>query len=629
VLRKDQVSWHRLGRVSYGDDVMDANMQNPNARSSSSSTSSTSKKKKKKKNKRGRKNKTAFDAVQDSIENQGFNEEDARALSDEVHFQYIKICVLRDYLGEELRMTRLPFEWDVERVIDDFVFLCFFVGNDFLPHLPALDIKNDAIDFLVMAYKKVLPSVGGYLTDCGVLDLERVDVLIAEIASQEGNLFRIMHEKSEKRSRHVRGRIQKALQALNREIKHENARKEHADSEKKGPENEYRLEAALQRSLVKSHEDKVKLHMDGYLDRYYATKLGADRHGDGKVVVQDLCRAYIEGLQWVLAYYYRGCPSWTWYFPFHYAPMASSLRNCDEYAVAFDHDPPVSCITQLMSVLPRQSAHCLPPACRALMTEETSPILEYYPTEFDIDLNGKPYLWMGVVLLPFMDAAVLHKHMVQAREAFTENEKHRDSTGRDFLMCAPSHSLLQSQRTEKETKSGSLTRRVSHVHFQGTVAEDTSVIQDAELDAVCFSFELPAVRGGPVRAQLLPGVELPSSLVDDEDSARVREWTKIALLDQSRVGGKKTKKNAKHAALLQQQRQGAGQMSESDSEEEEIARQRDSNKKQRLKRKRLESQQSRELDKKMKSEELHASASGLSRAVMQTQSKPFSFSFKK
>lgn len=60
-------------------------------------------------------------------------------------FQYLHMWILRDYLAVSLRIPDPTVQVDLERLVDDFVFMCLFVGNDFLPHVPSLEISEVGI----------------------------------------------------------------------------------------------------------------------------------------------------------------------------------------------------------------------------------------------------------------------------------------------------------------------------------------------------------------------------------------------------------------------------------------------------------------------------------------------------
>lgn len=142
------------------------------------------------------------------------NEEIIKIFSSEVQFIFVRLAVLREYLRRELEMPGLPFTYDFERAIDDWVFMCFFVGNDFLPHLPSLEIREGAIDRLVGLYKKAVYKTGvrieytsipndtqpfhkcsfklfqGYLTENGQVALNRVQVIMSELGVMEDEIFK-------------------------------------------------------------------------------------------------------------------------------------------------------------------------------------------------------------------------------------------------------------------------------------------------------------------------------------------------------------------------------------------------------------------------------------------------------
>lgn len=496
-------------------------------------------------------------------------------LSENQHkpLERISIPILREYLSYEFAGTlhTLPFPASLERLLDDLVFLCFFVGNDFIPHLPSLDIRDGALDFLFNVYKRILPGLGDYITNHGgQVNLRHVDVILAEVGAIEDLVFAMRYDQEQRmkaqdeqrkrgNQRHrpppppppvppkLLGKAARILEqqrediALQRDhqakeqrrldikqikvppkpkvtatsseanamaalalreslsttapaveedeedvdmkvVKKEedtngdatttttttsttSPRKRAADEiasgeeeldvkvkiksepidddddevigddevegeEEDAVEEEEELEippikieaadpetARLFKEKVKAVKqkqlddysqnvvDNVRLHEKGWKDRYYTDKCKADdveKHG-GR---EHMFRTYVMGLCWVMKYYYDGCPSWKFYYPFHYAPFASDLKNIERFEKdcrSFELHVPFNPVEQLMAVLPPDSAKAIPKAARWLMSDPESPIIDFYPVDVPVDPNGKAMPWLWVVLLPFID----------------------------------------------------------------------------------------------------------------------------------------------------------------------------------------------------------------------------------
>ncbi|KAL3873789.1 hypothetical protein ACJMK2_036874, partial [Sinanodonta woodiana] len=408
------------------------------------------------------------------------------AVGEETEFIFLRLNILREYLERELLMDGLPFEYDFERALDDWVFMCFFVGNDFLPHLPSLEIREGAIDRLVRLYKNTVRKTGGYLTNSGVVNLERVQLVMSDLGEVEDEIFKKRRETEldfrrrdkEKKKRMRRNndnprfipRGQFAPQPLGRSggpAAISNPRQQAYQMRTQGmhtsavEKNLGKLDSseALKAMMYsgrdnsaghgqkRGHEeveeeepqDDVKLWEDGWKDRYYKSKFDVD--SDDIEFRHTVASHYVIGLCWVLRYYYQGCSSWKWYFPYHYAPFASDFVNIGGLPNDFEKGTkPFKPLEQLMGVFPAASKQHIPVTWQRLMCDPESPIIDFYPIDFKIDLNGKKFAWQGVALLPFVDEKRLLTALQSVYPDLTDEEQKRNEWGCDRLFVGAKHS---------------------------------------------------------------------------------------------------------------------------------------------------------------------------------------------
>merc|ERR1719262_1249342 len=90
---------------------------------------------------------------------------------------------------------------------------------------------------------------------------------------------------------------------------------------------------------------------------------------------------------------------------------------------------------QLMSVLPPSSAAeaGIPAQMRELMNQPFSPLIDFYPVDFGLDLNGKRFTWQAVILLPFIDEPRLVRILAPLLKQLGPNEKVRNRRGTELI----------------------------------------------------------------------------------------------------------------------------------------------------------------------------------------------------
>ena len=507
--------------------------------------------------------------------------EDEKSIND-IEFSIIKIAVLREYLAIEFKDLILSFSYDFERVIDDFVLICFFVGNDFLPHLPSLKIREGGLDALLFLYKYMLPKLDGYLTDKGKINLERTELIFKNLALIEDEFFKTMQADNKlmadrrknqnnnnynnnnnrnnrnnsnqhnKQNSSFWDEFKKLGEVISNQITNneeilldeiDEFQKIINDVDKKFEESNKEPCKELNNSLIKNIEedpvtlfdqilkdkirndrkeleeayvDPVKLGESGWKERYYDAKFNVSLYD---YEFMELIKTnYIEGLCWVFEYYYNGCPSWDWYYAFHYAPFVSDLLDIKGIKVNFNQGAPFEPVEQLLAVLPPASSHALPECLRYFMHNPNSELADFYPSNFLLDINGQPFSWMGVNLIPFVEEDRIHKVVIEKKHKFNEKETLRNTTG--------SYRIYTSWENKESNNLKNINGLLIEKDNQ-SIANNKDLINETDLKLLVIkvikncnisSFSIKQIENySPHSSNLKKGVKFPMKIVIEDN----------------------------------------------------------------------------------------------------------------
>ena len=122
-----------------------------------------------------------------------------------MNLTYLWINVLREYFEIEFSplKEKMGARYSVEKIIDDFIFLCFFIGNDFLPRVFCMDIKIGTFDQLIEIFKTSLIESDGYINEKGVICWYRAVELFKRIAEFELKFIGEKLEEQENQQRNL------------------------------------------------------------------------------------------------------------------------------------------------------------------------------------------------------------------------------------------------------------------------------------------------------------------------------------------------------------------------------------------------------------------------------------------
>ncbi|KAL8160404.1 hypothetical protein V2J09_001941, partial [Rumex salicifolius] len=276
-------------------------------------------------------------------------------------YEFVQIWILKEYIELEMQASDAPegFKFDVERAVDDFILICFLVGNDFIPRLPSLDVREGALDLLMTVYKKEFKTLGGYLVDSAqihepngaYLSLERLEKFVLFLGSYEDQIL-------QKRTRLLKRKMSRRVENQPLASRNDGARDMETHIAITNADNDdiikntRQLKEELRKQLQDEEEtvlspraNEIKYGSAGWKDRYYDENFPDDDELELDIIKDvSIQKVYVGFYSTIFLEYHLGL----------------DFKGIAQKRVEFEEGVPLKPFDMLKTVLPPRSLGLLP-----------------------------------------------------------------------------------------------------------------------------------------------------------------------------------------------------------------------------------------------------------------------------
>lgn len=318
---------------------------------------------------------------------------------------YLNVNELRQSIVSKFSAVIVGEEEETYAWIQDYIFLCFLFGNDFLPHHHILHIVdndiNKLVELYIMVYKNLQQHLVHTKNNMLVYNIPILNELFKLLAMNEDKgmmqylMKMIKYRHYDTTNRHNSSIFEKELENLQYIQKHER-----------------HLEKQILRAILTSSSTSAN-----WRNEYYESVGGLCKTNEYDQMI--VC--YLQGLNWCLQYYFNHCPSGIWYYSYEIAPtfydMTEYIQKTDPMLLErtiFDvftsnrvyHQQFVNAYEQQLLILPPSSFTAFPPVIQQALQDDLS-LLYYFPEDFEVIGFCKRFKWECQPVIPLVNLQLI------------------------------------------------------------------------------------------------------------------------------------------------------------------------------------------------------------------------------